>query len=432
MLEYFVFNQIDVDIVENKSVSFQCLLFDVYKHVQYHKTWYSNTYPDHNYVEFAKYNLTLAQEAISYWFQINTIHPCPLDTVIAILQIMTNMQRTSKPYNPCTSAWHMLLFIDQVVEFGGFHPVHQLYCVDTLQSWIHLKFCDIGIVIFDKNATILKYLLQTECYDWKKEYLHLWVSNVQQINKLPVLMDHILLDASWSIADQIIALSVCNTVKQSQVMPILKNLIDILDNERLLNLLINLLNNAVPCSFFNSLELIGLYASLLHPALDLMRDINDGHTILNWISILVYCGDKWNVLTLEHLDMLHQFIVLAIHNTTDLLLRIRLIAFPLNKLTHPFIEELHMFYLAYSDNDGKQLLLSCLLQHEELHSTLDKEQQIYIHDQLLDLQLRPCEEDYDEILAQIDKNMPLVKVTRETTLWICTMESTVVAQWILH
>jgi hypothetical protein len=167
-----IYQKVDINSIPDKPVPFQCLLFTKNHEPQYHRVWYMHNLPDIDYTLFATNHIVLATEAISYWFKIDT--PCPADLVLDVLLILSNQPRIRTVFEPRQSIWHMYSFIDQLLHSNAFQPVNQLYCVDLLQSWMHSN--NANLVTCDPNAVVLQWLLKSECYVWKKEFV--FISNL--------------------------------------------------------------------------------------------------------------------------------------------------------------------------------------------------------------------------------------------------------------
>eukprot|EP00835_Amoeboradix_gromovi_P001400 NODE_63_length_25098_cov_0.440498.p4 type:complete len:444 gc:universal NODE_63_length_25098_cov_0.440498:5058-3727(-) len=426
MIEFLESQGVSIDNIPNKPVSLQCMLFSRSRNLKYHTTWYMHNYPTMEYLQFAKTNAKPAQEAISYWYKLET--PCDIELIPVVLGIMMDLNRMPIAYNPHISLWHMYCFIDQMIQFDGFHPINQLYCVECLVFWAQSHTNEVNIVVHDKRAIILQWLLKSECYEWKKKYLLEWIG-FNRNNSYPLVLDNVLLDNSWDAEQQLTALSLSKSVTHYQILVLLKMLCsDLLSSEDSLNELLSLISKSVPCDKFIAIDLIQLYASLLEAGLSVLDNVDSTHDLLNWISILVYCGSSWNALKAEQLDMLNQFILLALKKSEDLLIRIRLLSFPLTKLKNSHIEDLHSFYNDISETKEYKLLNSCFLQHKEIDLSVDEIN--YVSAKLLDLQLRTCTEDYNQILIHIDDSLHPLELQRATGMVVGTIKGKVIAQLI--
>ena len=161
---------VDINSIPDKPIPFQCFLFAETHEQQYHEVWYMNNAPDVDYLRFAKTNNVLAIEAITYWFKIDS--PCPVELIVNVLLILLDQPRLKTEYEPRHSIWHLYCYIDQMQQSNAFQPINQLYCVESLQSWIHSN--NANVITCDPVANVLKWLLKSECYEWKKEFVSIY------------------------------------------------------------------------------------------------------------------------------------------------------------------------------------------------------------------------------------------------------------------
>ena len=417
LLQLFLKGKVDIDTVINQE--------DVYKELfiqtmdpKYHEKWFKTSLPGSKYLKFAKQHVKLAQEAISYWFKFEI----PVDLVIYMLKVMTNCYREPQEFD-CSTPCSLYCFIDQSLLYERFQPTKQLICLEQLQMWINNQDPCINLIVHDQRGILLTWMLKSECSGWKRVYLDLWLKHNKSSN-LSIQLDHIVLDKSWCVSQQLQMLSLASVVTTNQLFQIISQLdAECLENMDSMSQINVLIAKAIKVDEFQPIQVVQLFATLLETAASLSSAVPELSLILNWISIVAHLG-TWQVLNKDHFILLSQCVCLLLQHVKDPLLRMRLYSFPYCSITAN-ITEFHHFYLNSKSSMEFTLLYSTLLAIESTLLTKDERQ--YVETQLFDLQLRKLK-DINDVLASINTQSTWVKIDRKMALLID--HSSVVVQWI--